>query len=44
VAYPEFVDRSLGEWTVYRLNAHELTPLSIEVGLEWTAIRWRHQQ
>ena len=41
---PELIDRRLGKWTVYRLNAHQLMPLGIYVGLERTAVRRRHQQ
>jgi hypothetical protein len=39
VAYPKLIHRSLRKWTVHRLNAHKLMLLSIEVGLEGTAIR-----
>ena len=44
MAYPELVDRSLGKRTVHRLNAHELTLLSIQVGLKGPTIRRFEQQ
>ena len=39
MAYAELVDRSRGERAVHRLNPHELTLLSIEVGLKGPTIR-----
>ena len=44
VACPELVHRSRRKPAVHRLNTHQLTLLSIEVGLERPAVRGHHQQ
>ena len=44
MAYPEFVHCCRRERSVYRLNAHKLAPVSIQIGLEGTAISGFQQQ
>jgi hypothetical protein len=44
MAYPEFVHCCRRERSIYRLNAHKLAPVSIQIGLEWAAISGFQQQ